>query len=873
MKEIIVNVDNYNENSIKTIEGNNLSEVYKIYICKNKRRIDLTNKIAIMAYVNEYGNKKSDILALNITNASQGEIELPITNVISSENGVYACQIAIYGENNSLEQTAPFSLVVENNIFSKISNSAINSSDFHILSEAIKTANEYSEKLKQGTENIELQYVNKLNKLSNKGNDIFDISVDVNSLIQSKELNPLEVPTYVEKNNQIVHPSVLYFEKKWNGYNFWMMATPYTDTNSKWENPCVYCSEDGVNWIVPDGVNNPIVPKPEGAGYNADVNLCMDKFGETMYCTYRVRGEAGIPPHVDLIMSDDGVNWSAPKKIMQMPQGEDCAVPNVWYEDGKYYMSNIDLDQKDPLKRSILKIYTCNTIDGDWEKSHETQIPNIPTNLELWHYEIRKIGSKYIIMYTVANKGGYGAGGRIYMASSYNLKDWETSEKFLITPTAEDKSSYKSSFIPYLTSEGLKIKVWYSETTWLLYYTELKFNNNIKTIDEDLKFIENNYNTTIFDDFIDDNNTIITNRGVKTTNKDINLNWSKILGSDFSIINNKCKLTSDVNSISCVRLEKYEKYEISTVVNMSYNKPMFIVLRCLNSKDFIRVGLYGNVGVRSQKINNGLITKTYFDKKINSYSDKNAIKLTVKIIKDKFIVYVDNTIVGEFIEEDYSNNPFYGIQTDNQSVTFDYFIIYTDGFLINHVSDHNEKCINTINGCINKKGYCDTFNRDNNELLLGGKFICTPDGSFGIIDKQAYSSKAGNNFAIYDTKTTEYTIETIININGGFSIPIRYIDNKNFIRINYNNSTQLVIQKVENGLVTDLSSKLVSNFINKENDKLLKIHVNNENIIVYENGIELVKIVNNFNSTATKVGIQNSKLENRIKTYLLINKQ
>lgn len=164
MKEIIVNVDNYNENSIKTIEGDNLSEVYKIYICKNKRRIDLTNKIAIMAYVNEYRNKKSNILALNITNASQGEIELPITNVISSENGVYACQIAIYGENNSLEQTAPFSLIVENNIFSKISNTAINSTDFHILSEAIKTANSYAEKLKQGTENIELQYAENLNK-------------------------------------------------------------------------------------------------------------------------------------------------------------------------------------------------------------------------------------------------------------------------------------------------------------------------------------------------------------------------------------------------------------------------------------------------------------------------------------------------------------------------------------------------------------------------------------------------------------------------------------------------------------------------------------------------------------------------------------
>ncbi|WP_415287226.1 BppU family phage baseplate upper protein [Clostridium perfringens] len=177
MKEIIVNVDSYNENSIRTVEGDNLSEVYKIYICKNKRRIDLTNKIAVMAYVNEYGNKKSNILALNITNASQGEIELPITNVISNENGVYACQIAIYGENNSLEQTAPFSLIVENNIFSKISNTAINSTDFHILSEAIKTTNKYSEILKQGTENIEFKYADKLNeinlKLSNKENELY----------------------------------------------------------------------------------------------------------------------------------------------------------------------------------------------------------------------------------------------------------------------------------------------------------------------------------------------------------------------------------------------------------------------------------------------------------------------------------------------------------------------------------------------------------------------------------------------------------------------------------------------------------------------------------------------------------------------------
>ncbi|MGU8438977.1 BppU family phage baseplate upper protein, partial [Clostridium perfringens] len=208
MKEIIINVDSYNENSIKTIEGDNLSEVYKIYILKNKRRIDLTNKIAVMAYVDEYGSKRSNILNLNITNAAEGEIELPITNIISEHNGIYACQVAIYGENNSLEQTAPFSLVVENNIFSKISNNAINSSDFHILSEAIKTTNSYAEKLKQGTENIELQYANKLNEkldkdgivtMANMGQDVKEAMTGGSVAVVGKDM----VDTINLKNNSV----------------------------------------------------------------------------------------------------------------------------------------------------------------------------------------------------------------------------------------------------------------------------------------------------------------------------------------------------------------------------------------------------------------------------------------------------------------------------------------------------------------------------------------------------------------------------------------------------------------------------------------------------------------------------------------------
>lgn len=252
MKEIKINVDNYNENSIKTIEGDNLSEVYKIYICKNKRRIDLTNKIAIMAYVDEYGSKRSNILNLNITNAAEGEIELPITNIISEHNGVYACQVAIYGENNSLEQTAPFSLIVENNIFSKISNTAINSSDFHILSEAIKTTNAYGEKLKQGTENIELQYAKKLNKkldkdgivtMVNMGQDVKEAMTHGSVAVVGKDavdsINIRNGAVIVDKTLKTILPAHIYVEEGAINFEFKDSERKLIITLPRWSYVCI----------------------------------------------------------------------------------------------------------------------------------------------------------------------------------------------------------------------------------------------------------------------------------------------------------------------------------------------------------------------------------------------------------------------------------------------------------------------------------------------------------------------------------------------------------------------------------------------------------------------------------------------------------
>ncbi|MGU9187280.1 BppU family phage baseplate upper protein [Clostridium perfringens] len=143
-----INVDSYNNEGIKTIKGNNNAEIYKLYILKNKIRLNLVGKTVKLGYVMA-GTTKGDIIEdLNITNAEQGEITFPITNRISKQDGVYSCQLAIYGADEFLEYTATFGLTVEDNIFTKIAGEIENSKDLTYIERILEEAKIVSGDLK-----------------------------------------------------------------------------------------------------------------------------------------------------------------------------------------------------------------------------------------------------------------------------------------------------------------------------------------------------------------------------------------------------------------------------------------------------------------------------------------------------------------------------------------------------------------------------------------------------------------------------------------------------------------------------------------------------------------------------------------------------
>ncbi|EOU1751198.1 BppU family phage baseplate upper protein [Clostridium perfringens] len=203
MKEIFINVDSYNSEGIKTIQGNNNAEIYKICISKSKVRLSLVGKTVKLGYVMA-GTAKGDIIEdLNISNAEQGEITFPITNKISKKDGVYTCQLAIYGADGFLEYTATFGLTVQANIFNKIAEEIENSKDLTYIERILEEATNISEELKSNIPvarqlNIDLENQNRiLNENMDRANGVN------NTLITTTEQSKVVATDAIEKKSQL----------------------------------------------------------------------------------------------------------------------------------------------------------------------------------------------------------------------------------------------------------------------------------------------------------------------------------------------------------------------------------------------------------------------------------------------------------------------------------------------------------------------------------------------------------------------------------------------------------------------------------------------------------------------------------------------
>ncbi|WP_334109084.1 hypothetical protein [Methylobacillus sp.] len=245
----------------------------------------------------------------------------------------------------------------------------------------------------------------------------------------------------------LVHPSVIHIPGGFAGFEFWAAITPYPGSNDKYENPCVYCSRDGINWQVPVGVTNPLVGPPAG-GFLSDVYLTNHR-GE-LYLFYRsVKTITGVTTRELLLMtSRDGSTWSAPVVVHTADSADAMSPSFLWNEATQkwtlYYHYSVTGGN---ALRSVES--NSDNIYGGFNSATITDLQVETTTTALWwHSEFRRVGTE---VYAVLTEGS------LYSSPGMTTRLAVSTDgiKFAIKRLRNWYGSYKSSLVP--VGEGLRV--------------------------------------------------------------------------------------------------------------------------------------------------------------------------------------------------------------------------------------------------------------------------------------------------------------------------------------------------------------------------------------------------------------------------------
>ncbi len=276
------------------------------------------------------------------------------------------------------------------------------------------------------------------------------------------------------------HPSVIHQTLPWNGFTYWMAITPYPNIDSQYENPHIFCSNNGVNWQEPAGIINPIEPCPPGDGYNSDVNLMMEN--NTLYCYFRVSGVlSGRALYV--VKSNDGVHWSQKELLCDWPFTViDVIAPSMVKSDGNYHCYGICLGETTPgeyyTNISIRKMVSSDPVKGfrpvrdvDYNL---IKIKGRPwgSSQDPWHLEVQKLNNIWLMLVTTTNHGGFGSGGRLFLGYSKDGVNFNFGTKPIISTSGTYKSSFHPSYDPL--TKKIHIELWRAMMSngWAVYHEE-----------------------------------------------------------------------------------------------------------------------------------------------------------------------------------------------------------------------------------------------------------------------------------------------------------------------------------------------------------------------------------------------------------------
>ena len=250
----------------------------------------------------------------------------------------------------------------------------------------------------------------------------------------------------------IVHPSVRYFPDAWNGYRWWAAATPYFGADARLENPCIFVSTDGSNWVTPPGVTNPLHPAPSTeSGYNSDTHLTQGPDGR-LYLFFR---DFTGTEKIRLFVSSDGVVWDGPTTVIEnVATTKRLMSPAVWFDvdENAWVMLTVEI----LASPRVLERWTAPVAQGPWAYDRDVDIaPGFDTvaGRSIWHLDAMSFGSQVVALFQDGTSDG--SAGNLYLATSE-----DSGRTFARASSLVTGGSYRSCLLPRVTEAGLTLDVW-----------------------------------------------------------------------------------------------------------------------------------------------------------------------------------------------------------------------------------------------------------------------------------------------------------------------------------------------------------------------------------------------------------------------------
>ena len=246
--------------------------------------------------------------------------------------------------------------------------------------------------------------------------------------------------------DEAYHPKILNFNKKWNGYKYWMSYTPYPLGNDSKENPHLVVSNDLVTWHklykIDRALDEPASNIPLKR-YNSDSHIVYNSKLDRMEIYWRYVDDIKGKVYIYRMTSKDGVNWSDKEISLQSERRKkDWVSPAIIYEDGLYKMWFLD---------SGFRIKYADSKDGlHWENEKVINF-KYKEKVYSWHQDVIKTEYGYEMIVVAMDSWKNHNNMNLYYSKSKDGINWSDAT-VILKPTKgtllwDNRGIYRSSFI------------------------------------------------------------------------------------------------------------------------------------------------------------------------------------------------------------------------------------------------------------------------------------------------------------------------------------------------------------------------------------------------------------------------------------------